>query len=80
MDKLSKAIKKLTKKDAEKVTNVIELLMGGDSESLDIKKLKRFTDIFRVRTGQIRVIFRKQKDEIFILSIGKRDDSPYREY
>jgi len=67
MDKISKAIQKLNSKDALKIADVIELLIQGKLDTLDIKRLKDRQDIFRVRVGTYRIIFKQKKGKVFIL-------------
>jgi mRNA-degrading endonuclease RelE of RelBE toxin-antitoxin system len=80
MDKISKAIKKLSAKDAVKISEIIEMLISGNFNKLDIKKLKGFDDIFRVKKGSIRIIFKKEESDVKILSIGTRNDKTYKNY
>ena len=63
VDKIEKALSKLTEKERKVVKNVLLKVQEGSIDSLDIKKLKGRSDIFRARKGKIRIIFRKTKDE-----------------
>ncbi|MDQ1299538.1 MAG: hypothetical protein QG636_206 [Patescibacteria group bacterium] len=80
MDKISKLLKKLSAKEQERLEEILAVLMSEDSSSLDIKKLKGVDDVYRVRTGDLRVIFQKQGGEIRILEISQRDESTYKKY
>ncbi len=80
MDKISKLLKKLSAKEQERLEEILAVLMSEDSSSLDIKKLKGVDDVYRVRTGDLRVIFQKQGGEIRILEISRRDESTYKKY
>ncbi len=80
MDKISKALKKLSKKQSIIVLGIIKLLISNDISSLDIKKLKGFDDIFRVRKSNIRIIFRKENNDIKILSIASRSEKTYKDF
>ncbi len=79
MDKLSKLLKKLTKQERKSLQTVLTKLLSGDTASLDIKKLKGVEDIYRARIGNIRIIFRKEKRDIRVLDISRRDDNTYRD-
>ena len=46
----------------------------------NIKKLKGREDIFRVRKGNLRIIYRIEKEEIFILTVERRSEKTYRDY
>ena len=49
-----------------------------DFNGLDIKKLKGRQDIYRVRKGKIRIIYRFNTDsKIIILTIERRNDNTY---
>lgn len=78
MDKISKAIKKINSKDALKIADTIELLIQGKLSNLDIKKLKGHKEIFRVRVGNYRVIYKQKLDNVTILHIGHRDEKTYK--
>jgi mRNA-degrading endonuclease RelE of RelBE toxin-antitoxin system len=59
MDKISKALKKLTIKEKEIVKAILEKIKNNSISDLDIKKLKGYDNIFRARKGKIRIIFSK---------------------
>ncbi len=79
MDKISKALKKLSKKERLKLKKVISQLLAGRVSSLNVKKLKGRNDIFRVRQENFRIIYRRTaKDQIFILTIERRKSNTYK--
>ena len=78
MDKISKALKKLTEKERKVVKEILVGIEKGEFTGLNIKKLKGRKDIFRVRKGAIRIIFQKTDVGVFILSIENRSDRTYR--
>ena len=79
VDKLDKAISKLSNTEKKIMKIVLSQIKKGDVLNLDIKKLKDRTDIFRVRKGQIRIIYRQsKKKDIKILHIGRRSDLTYK--
>ncbi|MFH0857091.1 MAG: hypothetical protein V1860_04290 [bacterium] len=78
MDKISKALKKLSEKEREKVKEILLKLKVGVMDGLDIKKLKGHDCIYRVRKGTIRIICNIENGgEIYILAIEKRSDNTY---
>ena len=78
MDKIAKALKKLSPKEQELVRGILVKLGNKQLENLNLKKLKGRDDIFRVRKGKLRIIYRlDQKGNIFILAIEKRSDITY---
>lgn len=80
MDKIQKLLNKINPKDANKIADVFERIKSGDIKKLDIKKLRGYPDIFRVRVGIYRVIYRVCDDNIRVIDLSKRDDNTYRNY
>jgi mRNA-degrading endonuclease RelE of RelBE toxin-antitoxin system len=79
MDKISKALKKLTNKEKDTIKTILKKIKNNSFTDLDIKKLKGRNDIFRVRKGKIRIIFRKNSEnDISILAIERRQDKTYK--
>ncbi len=79
MDKIAKALAKLSAKEREKVKIVLAKLAGNKLSGLDIKHLKGRSDIFRVRLGDIRIIYRQNsKGEILILAIARTNEKTYK--
>jgi mRNA-degrading endonuclease RelE of RelBE toxin-antitoxin system len=78
MDKISKALKKLKLAERKTVKNIILLIEGGQYLTLDLKKLKGYDNIFRVRHGRWRVIFKVDGINIKILTLEKRNDNTYK--
>jgi len=80
MDKIAKALKRLSGKEKSRIKQTLQKLFSGNNKSLDIKKLKGQKDIFRVRQGDLRIIYQRQTDgSIFILAIERRSDKTYWE-
>ena len=77
MDKISKALKKLSAKEKIKVKILLEKILSGAFSNVDIKKLKARDDIYRIRQGNLRIIFRKRETVITILTIERRSDTTY---
>ena len=77
MDKIEKALKKLSDNERKKIKSILQKINDGKFEGLDIKKLKGRSDIFRVRNGDIRIIYREYKTKIFILTISRRSEKTY---
>lgn len=56
----------------EKIINSIEKFIKG--ERIDIKKLKGYQDLFRVRVGEYRFTLKKVNSDLWIVTyIGKRE-------
>lgn len=77
MDKIAKALKKLSPKERLELKKILEKLNRSDFFGLDILKLKGKNNIYRVRKGTIRVIFNKTEETIKILTLERRSDTTY---
>lgn len=81
VNKIQKALAKLSAKELVIVEQLLILLNNNEIEGLDIKQLKGNRSIFRVRKGRIRIIFTKNdQNEINILLISKRSEKTYKDY
>lgn len=77
MDDREKVFRKFSKKERLWSVELIRKIIDNDLKGLDVKKLKGSENIFRVRKGDIRIIYRKKGKEIFILDIGRRKEGTY---
>jgi mRNA-degrading endonuclease RelE of RelBE toxin-antitoxin system len=77
MDRVEKALAKLTPKERRVIVGILRKLRDGETKGLDIKKLKGRDDIFRVRKGDLRIIYRRHSGETFILAIERRKENTY---
>ncbi|HUD06142.1 MAG TPA: type II toxin-antitoxin system RelE/ParE family toxin [Candidatus Saccharimonadales bacterium] len=79
-DKIAKLLAKLAKKDLLRLELVINKVATSNYSELDVKVLKGHKDIYRVRVGTYRVIFRVlAKGETEIISIAKRNEKTYKD-
>ncbi|MCK5460153.1 type II toxin-antitoxin system RelE/ParE family toxin [Candidatus Parcubacteria bacterium] len=79
MDKISKALKKFSPKEREKIKEILLKLKNNSLNRFDIKKLKGSDDIFRIRKGDIRIIYKINKNnDLFILTVERRSDNTYK--
>ena len=77
-DKIEKALKRFSNRERRWVKEILEALDSTELRGLDIVKLKGRDDIYRVRKGDVRVIFRRYDHKIFALSIERRSEKTYR--
>ena len=81
MDKIAKTLKKLSSKERKQIKNILLLIQNNSWQNLDLKKLKGHSNIFRVRKGVLRIIFRQNtKKDIYILAIERRSEKTYRNF
>lgn len=77
VDKIDKSIAQLSAKEQRLLKNVLEQVRQGNLSHLDVKKLKGYTDVYRVRKGNMRIIFQKKEKSVSILSVERRSDTTY---
>ena len=77
MDPIAKFLNKLLPKEKDVLEDIITRIFAHDFTGLDVKKLKGADNRFRVRKGSVRIIFRKEDNNIFILTVERRSDTTY---
>lgn len=63
-------IKKLPPKQFRKIVTTI-LILKQNPKPNDSKKLKGYPDYFRVDIGEYRIIYRYNKDTVYVATMGK---------
>ena len=77
MDKIKKALNRISTKERIRLKEILFRIDAGNFQGLNLKKLKGRNDVFRVRKGNMRIIFRKKDNSIKILSIEHRGSKTY---
>ncbi|MEK7630586.1 MAG: hypothetical protein AAB417_00955 [Patescibacteria group bacterium] len=77
MDKIEKFLRKLSQKEREVVNHIIEKVLSNDTRDLDVKKLKDEYKLFRVRKGNIRIVFFQDDSVTRIVYIRRRGEKTY---
>lgn len=80
MDRNQKFLKRLNNKEFVAVEKVLQQILIGDTTSLDIKKLSGYRDIYRVRIGNIRIIFLDTENDTEVLEISRRSEQTYKNF
>ncbi|MCH8986948.1 hypothetical protein IIA94_02160 [Patescibacteria group bacterium] len=78
MDRIAKTLKRLNPKERKLVKEILYKIKKENFEGLQVKKLKKRNDIFRVRKGDLRILYRKEKDKISILAIERKSENTYK--
>jgi len=78
MPSVKKLLSKFSREEREKLELFIKAINSLNWRNLDVKKLKGYQNIFRVRRGKIRIVFTKNKKDISILSIDRRHENIYK--
>jgi mRNA-degrading endonuclease RelE of RelBE toxin-antitoxin system len=77
MDKISKALKNLSDKEKKAVKFILSKITINNLAGLEVKKLKGHKNIYRIRKGDIRIIYLSQNNNIKLLTIERRGDNTY---
>lgn len=78
MDKIDKTLRNLCPIEKIWALDIVAKISSGKIVDLDIKKLKGYNNIFRVRKGKLRIIYQINKSgQPLLISIGHRDDHTY---
>lgn len=81
MDKIAKALQNLSAKERIFIKNILLKIKINSLSGFDLKKLKNCDNIFRIRKGKLRIIFKKQENgQYFILAIERRSDKTYNNF
>ena len=80
MDRNKKFLKKLSDKEFQLVHETLGKIQARKVSKLDIKKLSGYKDVYRVRAGNIRIIFLDSPQEIQILEIARRNEKTYKRF
>lgn len=80
MDKIEKEIEKLSEKEKKSIKKILLDIKSEKFSGYDFKKLKGNDNIFRIRKGKIRIIFRKNSNGCSILTIERRSNNTYNKY
>jgi mRNA-degrading endonuclease RelE of RelBE toxin-antitoxin system len=78
MDRVNKALKKLSVKEQQTTLEILRLIRDKKWSNLNRKKLKGYNDIYRVRSGKIRIIYQENiGGKVTVLAISRRNDNTY---
>lgn len=79
MDRITKALRKLTKADRTRYERIIRDVVEDRLAGYDVVKLVGRDDVFRLRSGQMRVIFRKRPGQgNEIIALERRSERTYQ--
>lgn len=80
VDRIQKALRKISDAQRKEIKNIIACIINNDIAHLDVKKLQGNDNVYRVRKGDLRIIFLKTPTDIRILAVERRTDTTYRKY
>jgi len=79
-DKITKELAKFTSKERELVKEILSQLKQNGLKGLQITKLRGHQDIFRVKKGRLRIIYRQTRKTINVLAVERRSEKTYRDF
>ncbi len=79
-DAITKFLAKVTSEERKLLSKIIEELLTDKMSARYGKKLVGSKDIFRIRKGKFRIIFKKTKTDCIILSVDQRSEKTYRDF
>ena len=78
MNKLQKFLSKLNPEERIVANELIDKIISNNSVGLNVKKLKGSDNLYRIRKGDLRLIYLKNENGIIsILDAGKKNDTTY---
>jgi mRNA-degrading endonuclease RelE of RelBE toxin-antitoxin system len=77
MDKVEKYLRKKSLPERQKILFVLEKILAREFDDLQVLKLKGRQDVYRVRKGNMRIIFEVRDGKVFLLKIEDRNDTTY---
>ena len=78
MPTLKKLLSKFDSEERFALEILIEKIISLNWKKLDVKKLKGYQEVFRLRKGKIRIIFSKNKMDVSIINIERRNEKTYK--
>lgn len=80
MDEIKKALAKLPKEYKNTFDIIMLRLLVRNFTGLNIAKMKSHKDIYRLKHGRLRVIFRMNGEQLLVLQVGLRSEKTYRNF
>lgn len=74
MDRIQKFLLKLNHKQRSLFLKIFEDILNLELKNYDVKSLKGMRNIFRLRKGDVRVVFTKTDSKGYVLDINFRKD------
>lgn len=78
MPSFKKLLSKFNKEERKIIEDLIEAIISLKWNNLDVKKLKGYHNIFRVRKGDVRIIYKMEGKIISVLAIERRSEKTYK--
>ncbi len=80
MGNIEKQLRAIPLKDRERLQAALLQLVTRNFAALDRKRLRGYEHIFRIRTGNYRIIYFDDGVQLILKAIRKRDESTYHDF
>lgn len=80
MDRITKFLKRLSAKEQTKMLKVVADIIAGDTAQYDSKKLKGHANLYRIRVGDIRIIYLELGKERNLIAMDRRSEKTYKDF
>ena len=77
MRKIEKLLRKLRKKDRQKLLSIVRKLTTGQIVKIEVKKIKN-TDLYRLRHKNFRIVFHYENKEVIIDIVKLKNKNTYK--
>lgn len=74
MDKIQKILDKLTKKKRATILEIWQKIINKDVANLKPKKLTGFSNYYRIRSGNLRLVYKTEDGKNILVNIDHRKD------
>lgn len=75
MDKIQKFLAKLTKKQRKEIIAIWQKIVQDDVTNLKPKKLAGFSNYYRIRSGNLRMVYKQEEGKNILINIAYRKDA-----
>ena len=79
-DAIKKFLAKVSAPERLLLIDLIQKILLDQVHGLQIKKLVGQDDIFRLRKGDFRIVYKRKKLDCVIISIERRSEKTYRDF
>ena len=79
-DAIKKFLTQVTAKEAVLLLVIAEQIREGKIQNLEAKKLIRTKNVFRVKRGMFRIIYKQTKTGCVVIDITRRSEKTYRDF
>lgn len=81
VDKITKSLRKLTPKEQRALQVVMKRILEGRVAGLDVQKIKGSHKIYRVRKGDLRIMYGVGRNgQHYLIGVERRTNTTYNKF